>query len=177
MELLNFDNLMATLEEYAQEVRNTYQDRLINNDRIASGALLNSVEYGVTYNGIEYEVTLTLEKYWKYIEYGVQGGDNPNSPFKNPGWGAFPHILEWIKIKPVLPRPNKDGIKPSQRSLAYLITRAIVKNGTQPGKEMQSALFEVNQRYKEKIVISLHKDLDVIMKVMVGGIKGEVPKY
>lgn len=176
MELLNFDNLMATLEEYAQEVRNEYQDRLITNDRIASGQLLNSIEYGVNYNGVEYVVTLTLEKYWKYLEYGLRGKENPDSPFPNPGWKAYPAILEWVKVKPVLPRPNQVKIRRPEQ-LAGAIVAAMAKNGTQPGKEMKSALFEVNERFKDKIVIALRKDLDVIMKVMVGGIFGNVPTY
>lgn len=177
-ELINFDNVMETLEQYAQDVRNLYQDKLIQADRIASGKLLNSVEYQVVFNGVEYEVNLTLEKYWKYIEYGLQGGKNTSSPFANPGWKAFPFILEWVKVKPVLPRPDKNtGRIPSQKSLAYLITRAIGKNGTLPGGEMKDAIDEVNERYKDKLVYALQKDLETLMKVMVGYIQGSVPEF
>lgn len=176
MELLNFDNIAQVLEEYAQDVRNTYQDKLIEGERIASGKLLNSVEYTVTQGENEWVVSLTLEHYWKYLEYGVQGAKNATSPFGNPGWGAYPHILEWIKVKPVLPRPNKGKI-PSQKSLAYLITRSIVKNGTKPGGELQDALDEVNAKYKDKLVIALRKDSENIMKVLVGGFTGSVPTY
>ena len=177
MELLNFDNLMATLEEYAQEVRNLYQDKLIEGDRISSGKLLNSIEYQVTQGENEYVVSLSLEEYWKYLEYGVSGADNTSSPFKNPGWGAYPHILNWINIKPVLPRPDKNGKLPSQKSLAYLITRSIVQNGTQPGGELKDTLDEVNARYKDKIIIAIRKDTENLLKVMVGGIQGSVPTY
>ena len=177
MELINLQNVMETLEQYAQEVRNIYQDKLIEGDRIASGKLLNSVEYQVVFNGVEYEVQLTLEKYWKYLEYGIQGGKNTSSPFSNPGWKAYPFILEWIKVKPVLPRPDKNGRIPSQKSLAYLITRAIGKNGTRPGGEMQDAIDEVNARYKDKLVYALHQDMETLMKVMVGYIQGSVPEF
>lgn len=177
MELLNFDNLMATLEEYAQEVRNLYQDKLIEGDRISSGKLLNSIEYQVTQGENEYVVSLSLEEYWKYLEYGVSGKDNTSSPFGNPGWKAYPHILEWIKVKPVLPRPDRNGKLPSQKSLAYLITRSIVQNGTQPGGELKDTLEEVNARYKDKIIIAIRKDTENLLKVMVGGIQGSVPEY
>jgi len=177
MELLNLENVMATLQEYAQEVRNLYQDKLIEGDRISSGKLLNSVEYQVVDNGREYLVQLSLEEYWKYLEYGVSGADNTTSPFKNPGWGAYPHILEWIKVKPVLPRPDRNGKLPSQKSLAYLITRSIVHNGTMPGGELKDTLDEVNARYKDKLIYSLRKDTESILKVMVGGIQGSVPEY
>lgn len=177
MELLNFDNLMATLEDYAQEVRNLYQDKLIEGDRISSGKLLNSIEYDVIQGENEYSVTLSLEEYWKYLEYGVSGKDNTSSPFMNPGWGAYPHILNWINVKPVLPRPDKNGKLPSQKSLAYLITRSIVENGTQPGGELKDTLEEVNARYKEKLIIAIRKDTENLLKVMVGGIQGSVPTY
>ena len=48
MELVNLDNLAAVLDEFAVEVRNLYQDKLILHDRIASGDLLNSVECNVS---------------------------------------------------------------------------------------------------------------------------------
>lgn len=177
-ELITLDNLEATLEEYAREVRNTYQDNLIHNDRIASGKLLNSVEYQVVNNGVEYEVQLRLEEYWKYIEYGVSGNvKNTNRPFKNPGWGAYPHILNWIKVKPVLPRPDRNGKLPSQKSLAFLITRAIVQNGIEPGNELKSAIDVINFKYREKLVIALRQDTEQLVKVLVGGIKGERPSY
>ena len=177
MELLNLENVMATLQEYAQEVRNLYQDKLIEGDRISSGKLLNSIEYQVVDNGREYLVQLSLEEYWKYLEYGVSGADNTTSPFKNPGWKAYPHILEWIKVKPVLPRPDRNGKLPSQKSLAYLITRSIVHNGTMPGGELKDTIDEVNARYKDKLIYSLRKDTENILKVMVGGIQGSVPEY
>ena len=177
MELINLNNVMETLELYAQEVRNAYQDNLIRNDRIASGKLLNSVEYQVISNGVEYEVQLKLEKYWKYLEYGIQGGKNTTSPFANPGWKAYPFILEWIKVKPVIPRPDRNGRIPSQKSLAYLITRAIGKNGIEPGNELKDALDEINARYQDKLVYALQQDLDVLMKVLVGEIQGIVPEY
>ena len=180
MELVSLENLREVLEQYGQDVRNTYQDRLINNDRISSGDLLNSVEYQVVSNGIEYEVQLSLEKYWKYLEYGIPGQEkNKDRPFNNPGWKAFPSILEWITVKPVLPRPNRNrgGKLPSPKSLAFLITRSIVKNGIEPGKEMRSALFEVNQRYKDKLIVALKRDTEVLLKVVQGGIQGSVPTY
>lgn len=174
MELITLENVKTVLEEYAQEVRNTYQDKLITNDRISSGKLLNSVEYQVEFNGVEYEVKLTLEKYWKYIEYGVKGDSNTTSPYKNPGWKAYPHILEWVTTKPVLPRPGKKKLKRPE-SLAGAITASIVKNGILPGGELKDTVDEINKRYKDKLVIALHKDTETLLKVVLGGIQGTVP--
>lgn len=178
MELINLSNVMAVLEEYAIEVRNLYQDKLVENDRIASGKLLNSVEYQVVFNGMEYEVQLTLEKYWKYLEYGISGKEkNTDRPFGHTGWGAYPSILEWVKVKPVLPRPGKNKKLPTPQSLAGAITASIIKNGIEPGGEMKDAIDEVNARYKDKLVFALSRDTEMIMKVIVGEIKGDVPTY
>ena len=178
MELINLDNVMETLEQYAQDVRNAYQDKLINNDRIASGKLLNSVEYQVVFNGVEYEVQLTLEKYWKYLEYGISGKDkNTDRPFGHTGWGAYPHILEWVRVKPVLPRPDRNGKLPSQKTLAGAITASLIKNGIEPGNEMRDAITQMNMRYKDKLIIALQKDMQVLMKVIIGGIQGSRPTY
>ena len=178
MELINFENVMATLEEYAQEVRNAYQDKLINNDRISSGKLLNSVEYQVSFNGVSYLVQLTLEKYWKYLEYGISGKEkNTTRPFPHTNWGAYKHILEWVKVKPVLPRPDKNGKLPTPERLAGSITASLIKNGIEPGGEMKDAIANVNLRYKEKLIVALQKDVQSLMKVVVAGFQGSVPVY
>jgi len=176
MELLNFDNLMAVLQEYAQEVRNLYQDNLIRNDRIATGGLLNSVEYQVMFNGVAYEVQLKLEEYWKYVEEDTK-----------PHWPPMNKILEWISAKPIIPRPDDRGRIPTPKQLAFLIGRAMagkspnqsnLKNpngGTEGTHDLQSAIEVVNARYRDKIVYAIGKDTEVITKVILGGIKGAVP--
>lgn len=174
MELINLENVRQTLEEYANEVRNLYQDNLITNDRISSGGLLNGVEYIVEQNGQEYSVSLELNKYWKYIEYGVQGKKNTKSPYKNPGWKAFPAIMDWIMVKPVLPRPFDNGKMPKPKQLAYLITSKIVENGTEAGEELQDALDVINEKYQNKLVYALQADAENILKVIVGDFQGSI---
>lgn len=163
-ELVNFDRLEAVLNEYAVEVRNLYQDNLIRHDRIASGELLNSVECQVEYDGQAFNVTLTLAEYWKYIESGLA----PAGKYGNPGWKAYPHILKWISVKPVIPRPDNNGRLPSQKSLAYLITRKIKEKGTKPGNDLHDANVTMIARYRERIAEALGLDMqNYIRKVLV----------
>ena len=176
MELINFDNLQEVLEEYAREVRNAYQDRLIKNGRIASGDLLNSIDYHVEKNGTMYEVSLTLEDYWKYVEYDTK-----------PHFPPLDKILEWIMVKPILPRPNDNGDIPTPRQLAYLIGRAMAgkspnqantKNpngGTKGTHDLEDAINEINAKYKDMMIYALHKDMERLMKVAIGGIQGSMP--
>lgn len=166
MELLNFDNLMTVLEQYAQEVRNLYQDNLIRSDRIATGDLLNSVEYQVQFNGVAYQVQLKLEDYWKYVEEDTK-----------PHWPPVNKILEWISAKPVIPKADDRGRIPTPKQLAYLIGRKISREGTEGSHDLKDAIDAVNARYRDKIVYAIGQDTEVIAKVILGGIKGAVPSF
>lgn len=165
MELINFDNLMAVLEEYAQAVRNLYQDNLIRNDRIATGDLLNSIDYQVQFNGVAYEVQLKLEDYWKYVEEDTK-----------PHWPPVNKILEWISAKPVIPRERDRKKPPTPKQLAYLIGRKISRVGTEGSHDLKDAIEVINARYRDKIVYAIGQDTQVIAKVILGGIKGSVPQ-
>ena len=161
MALISFENLQQTLEEYGQEVRNLYQDKLILHDRIASGDLLNSVEFEVAGGDQKWEVTLTLAKYWKYVEYDTR-----------PHWPPINKILEWVRIKPVLPRPDANGKLPTPEGLAFLISRKISEQGTKGTHDLEDTLEEINERYRDKIVLALAKDGETLYKVL--NIKGQL---
>ena len=163
MELINLEHVRGVQEEYAQAVRNLYQDNLIRSDRIASGDLLNSVEYRVIQDGAEYEVQLSLAEYWKYVEYDTK-----------PHWPPVSAIREWIRVKPVLPRPDAHGRIPTPQSLAYLIGRKISREGTEGSHDLERAIDAVNREYRDKLVIALSQDTDTLMKVIVGEIRGSL---
>ena len=157
MELISLDSLAKVLEEYAIEVRNLYQDKLIENDRIASGDLLNSIEYEVEVLDNKYVVSLNLEDYWKYVEWDTK----PHFPPVNA-------LLNWIKIKPVLPTPNGKKKLPTPNQLAYLIGSRIAKRGTKGSHDMEEAIAEVKERYKDKMVRALSSDMnDYIYKTVI----------
>lgn len=164
MELIRLDNVRSVLEEYAQGVVDQYKQNHIDNGRPASGKLLDSVRYEIVQNGQAWEVQLSLQDYWKYIEYGTK----PHFPPVN-------KILEWIKIKPVIPRPFDNGKIPTQEQLAFLISRKISEVGTQGSEDLEEALLDVNYKFKDKLVYALHQDFEVLMNVIVGDFKGHVP--
>jgi hypothetical protein len=158
MELMNLDNIAAVLQEFAVEVRNTYQDSLIRHNRIASGDLLNSVECAVDYDGKAYTVTLTLAEYWKYVENDTR-----------PHWPPPSAILQWISVKPVIPRPDANGRIPSPKSLAYLIGRKIARVGTKGSHDLRDARTAVLARFQERISAALVKDTEYYIRKVFAG--------
>ena len=146
--LLNLEKTLQVLESYAVEFRNMYQDNLIRSDRIASGELLNSVEARVEAHGTVYEVQLLLEDYWKYVEDDTR-----------PHWPPRDAILRWIRMKPVLPRPDAYGRVPTPQSLAYLISRKIARSGTRGSHDMRKTQQVMNADIRRRLEEAFARDV------------------
>lgn len=161
-ELLKFPNLQYVMEEYIKELKREYENKLLDNDHVASWDLIQNIEVVTSFNGMNYWVGFNLQDYWKYIEYGTK----PHFPPVN-------KLMEWIKIKPVLPRPNKNGKLPTTQQLAYLIGRKISKVGTKGTNDLSEANRTINQKYEELIQMALDEDvtdaIDGIIKILYVG--------
>ena len=155
-DLFNTESLQAVLMEYGVAVRNLYQDRLILHDRIATGALLNSVEVRVDHNGTAYEVKLDLADYWRYVEMDTA-----------PHWPPPSAILKWIQAKPVLPRPMKNGKLPTPQQLAFLIGRKIAVFGTKGQPDLTDSVEDMNKAFQERIAAALAHDVGSYIRKLV----------
>ena len=143
-ELLDTAELEAVLQELGEDVRQGYMDQLLQHDRKATGTLLDSVTAIVDVQGEVYEVKLQLADYWKYVEEGTA-----------PHWPPRKAILDWIKAKPVIPRPDSKGRIPSPESLAFLISRKIARVGTEGSHDLQKTLDAIMPVWDEKLRLAL----------------------
>lgn len=138
---------LAALQQYGEAVAALYKAKLLTpnakgyNHR-ASGGLVDSIRAQVTSPGEgTFEVSLTLQDYWKYVEHGRRPGK----------WPPRSAILNWIRIKPVIPYPDKNGRLPSEQSLAFLISRKIGTKGIDPSNDLAKTLEELNTAWLPKI--------------------------
>lgn len=152
MELISFDNLLQVLGEYGQAIRNEYQDNLIRSDRVASGGLLNSVEFEVIQQGRRFLVNLNLAEYWRFLEEGTK----PHLP-------PISALLDWIKVKPILPRPGDNGKIPTPLQLAFAIRNKIGKEGTEGSQDLQKAQRTIMPQWEEKIADAFTRDVQGTM--------------
>lgn len=129
--LISFDNLAAALNKYGAAVCEAYRKELRDMGKDASGLLSQSVRYTVDHGNSVYSVDLSLQEYWKYVEYGRR----PLSRFP-----PLDKILEWIKVKPVVPRPFDNGKLPTEKQLAFLIGRKIAEEGIKPTPALDTAV-------------------------------------
>lgn len=144
---MEWTNLHKALEEFARDFRNAYQDRLIRSDRIASGKLLNSVEYMVNKNGTSFSISLELEDYWIYVEDDTR-----------PHFPPLDKIREWIKVKPVLPRAI-NGKLPTENQLAYLIGRKISRVGTKGSHDLEETINSLENQFDDRIGEAIEQDI------------------
>lgn len=169
-DLINFDELNAILAEYAREAEEMYKYQLSLGNKTASRKLIDTIKSNVVVGENAYEVTLTLQHYWKYIEGGRKGTESspPGAKYK----AAFPPvkaILDWILVKPVLPRPSADGKmeKLRPKSLAYLIGRKIEQEGIEPHPALKTTQEELMKMYRERLSAALGHDVEnYIRKLM-----------
>ena len=104
--LNEFPKVYEVLEHYAKEFIEQYRLNLVESGRPASGRLADSLTYKVDMGANVYAVDISLLDYWKYIESGTR-----------PHWPPVSAIREWIKVKPVIPRPMANGKLPTESQL------------------------------------------------------------
>lgn len=148
--LIDLPHVQAVMEEMAIAIRNEYQDNLIRNDRIASGDLLNNIEYEITRGDFTYTIYVKMKDYWYYVENGRKAGK----------WPPIDNILRWITVKPVLPRPNAEGKLPTPQQLAFLIARKIGEEGTEGTQDLRKATDTIWDTFEDRLYEAIDEDVD-----------------
>lgn len=148
---LTFTHLQGALDAFIDDFVNTYKGLLKRDNKKATGNLIDSVKpLELEFANNKYTGSISLASYWKYVEYGRRKG------------GKFPpfnKILEWVKVKPVLPR-EINGIKPTQKQLTFLICRKIARDGIEAGNQYKEALDLTWAKNKKLISDAITTDLN-----------------
>lgn len=146
--MIKFDNLQRVLAEFGNALSERYKEKLTEDNRIASGRLISSVNSKVVVNDNEFIVELNLEDWWKFIEYGTK----PHMPPVN-------KILEWVVVKRILPTPMKNGKLPTEQQLAWMIAKKIEREGTEGTPNLTESIDEMVNEYEQKIEEALDADV------------------
>lgn len=147
-DLIVFQRLAEVLNDFGVAIGEQYKKNLTDSGRNASHALYNSIRSQVSVNGMTYDVELVMEEYWKYIEYGTK-----------PHFPPVSKILEWVRIKPVLPTPMANGKLPTEEQLAWMIAKKIDREGTEGKPDLSDALDSLLDEWEQKISDALDADV------------------
>ena len=152
----DFTNLFNTLNEYCEKFKDLYVENLKNDNRVASGQLINNVKTLVKAGNDTFEVVLQVADYYQWLEDGRKPGVFP----------PVDAILDWIRVKNILPTPDKNGKLPTEKQLAFKIRGAIKENGTikdkgyDGGHYVKKTMEALNTEYINRLHEALQKDFD-----------------
>ena len=152
---LTFNNLQQVLDDFIKDVAETYKSLLLRDGKNATGELISSIR-PMTPELVDgtFECSLSLAPHWKYVENGRRPGKFP--PIDN--------ILDWVKAKPQLVRPNRlDRKEISPKQLAFLVARKIATSGIQPGNQLEKAMDIVYARWKDRIDAAITADIETVI--------------
>ena len=152
---LTFNNLQQVLDDFTKDVAETYRGLLLRDGKNATGELISSIR-PMTPEIVDgtFECSLSLAPHWKYVENGRKAGKFP--PVDN--------ILDWVKAKPQLVRPNRlDRKELAPKQLAFLVARKIATKGIQPGNQLEEAMDIVYARWKDRIDAAITADIETVI--------------
>lgn len=147
----------AIIQNWGNELIKQLQNNLLKNKSNASSSLSQSITPEITQPATGYNLSIMMQDYWFYVENGrkpTQAGGNGQ---------LYKNIYEWIQNKRDLQvsviSKSPDRIA-ATKSLAYVITRKIHREGTQARPFASPALKQVTTqtlatRISEYIVDSL----------------------
>lgn len=146
-----FTNLSNALSQFIADLCSSYKEALLRDGKKATGNLVRSIKaLDIEFSSNKMQGSISLADYWKYVEHGRKPGK----------WPPRDKILEWVKVKPVLPRPNGNAKPPTQEQLAFLIQRKIGREGIKPGNQFEATLDDVWRRWEAKISEAISLDID-----------------
>jgi hypothetical protein len=151
------DGVTRIIQNWGNELIKQLQNNLLKNKSNASSSLSQSITPEITQPATGYNLSIMMQDYWFYVENG-------RKPTQGGGSGElYKNIYEWIQNKRDL-QVNVISKSPDRiaatKSLAYVITRKIHREGTKANSFASPALKQVTTqtlatRISEYIVESL----------------------
>lgn len=151
-----FPNLELVLNKYAVALMQSLNDKGIKQ----TSDLSQSIEVTQDVQPLKTVYEILMNEYWYYIDQG-RGKTNTGS---QPG-EVREAIRQWIR-KNSIQAEERNGVKPTQEQLSYLITRKIHREGY-PGRDFVSQVFEnFEQELEEAMLQDLEDNIKAFMERM-----------
>lgn len=132
----------------------TFLKRLLSdNDKIATGELINSLDYDIVSRTNSLFLEILTSPHFKYVDEGRKKGAKM-PPIKP--------IVSWLKAKHIRGR-DKKGRFISQESTAWLISKSISLNGIKPLNAKKKLIREVFDKRKQIIVKAVGQDIQDLL--------------
>lgn len=132
------------LEELGREYIEEIKKILISDNKVASGALINSLRYEVVLTPSGFQLQIYSLDYMKEVDKGRRAGARMPPPNK---------IIPWVESKGM----NFEG---NLKSTAFAIAKSIGIKGTKATNILDRVKQIMIQKQKESIIIGFKKDVE-----------------
>lgn len=117
--------------------------------KVATGNLIDSVEYQVVNKGDKFVVDLLADRYIFNVSEGRRAG------YPNGGDGSFLRaLIEWVKVKSIETDDKK------ARAAAWAIRESIFKKGIPPTNIIDFAIEEIDKQVDAKVREAIQRDIE-----------------
>lgn len=148
---MEWENVNRVLTDFGYEFKQQIRDKIFAENAVATGELLNSIDFEVEFDETEgFTLWLLHADYFHYV--------NENT---RPHWPPKLPIAQWIIDKPVQPYPDSNGRVPTVDQLNFLIRRKISEEGTQGHYFFEATLNGLLEKYYPLIVEAIYSDIEV----------------
>lgn len=138
-------NTMLVLERWGDDVISSMRDILISENKVASGKLINSLRYVITFNGQDLDIDFEMEDYGQYVDKGRFPGKQP----------PISSIKKWLSIR---------GI---QQKYAFPIAKKIGTYGIKATPFFESTIEKKQQDLINELSDAFVKDLDLYFQKQI----------
>lgn len=152
-----FDNLRKVLNDFGYEFKQQVRDKIYAENALATGELLNSIEFEVVEDETEgFTLYLLHAPYFHYV--------NENT---KPHWPPKGSLEDWIESKPIIPTADENGRLPTVEQLDFLIRRKISREGTKGHYFFEATLNGLLEKYYPLIVDAIYADVEVDLQGLI----------
>ena len=156
MNVNDFKHTMKALTEFGQKIVDNYRAEL-EACNYQDGQLYRTLSYSVKTGNSSWLISISLEEYWRYIEYGRRPGKMP----------PLDVIEKWINVRRIIPHSMtlKSGktVIPSVKQLSFLIARSIGQRGIQPRPFFKQSFEEAKREFlhiiEEAVITDIKESL------------------
>ena len=152
MNVNDFKHTIQAIDEFGRLIVDNYKAEL-EACGYQDGQLYRTLSYSVKMENSSWLISISLEEYWKYIEYGRRPGKMP----------PLDVIEKWINVRQIIPHSMtlKSGktVIPSVKQLSFLIARSIGQRGIQPRPFFKKSFEAAKREYLAKIEEAIIQDI------------------
>ena len=166
---MNLSSLERYLNSFGKQIVKQAKENLSKADK--KGALENSIDFFVIKKGGSITVRFKMKSYAAFVDKGVSGtkqarkykdykNKTVSSPYKYTNKQPPPSILaKWISKKGIKGRDKKSGRFISNMSLAFLMGRAIKRDGIQGISFFQKPLMLGMKQFGKQLLGAVKEDI------------------